>query len=141
MPRIATALCLSFLFASSNLSSAGDPITHWACFETKSGDLPRYWRLIGSTRPKIEREILVYEYHASGGRGSLRQKPKPGMPVCHVDYLKDGTKRMLWYARYDRAFCKLRAERLVEQLETGGLTCLSVEDSDRFHSDESAIPE
>lgn len=134
--RIATATCLSFLFAFSNLGSAGDPITKWACFETESAQLPRYWRLIGSSRPNVEREIHLYGEHVSGGPGSP-EGPQPVEYACRVDYMKDGFIKTLWYARKDPSYCRQKAERLVEKLEAGGLTCLPFDESDRFQADES----
>lgn len=136
MCRIATALCLSLLFAASDVSSSGHPIVKWACFDTKGVHLPRYWRLVGSSRLHVEREIQLYEERAfSSGADSPWQQQRLEKYACRVDYLKDGLTQVLWYARYEPSYCRAKAKQLVRKLEANGLTCRAFDKSDTFYLD------
>lgn len=134
LPRITKCLCLAWMLASDVVVGSEHAVLKWACFETDGTQLPRYWRLIGSDQPKIEREIQVFEDLVSGGSTLKGQSPSSKY-ACHVDYTKEGATTVLWYAKHDRSYCRTKAEWLVKKLETDNLKCLAIDHSDKFHRD------
>lgn len=103
------------------------PIAHWACFGSGAEPLPRYWRLVASERPPVDRAVRLYERGPDGADVNGQ--------ACRVEYDKRGETRVLWSADNQRAYCRPHAERLVARLSAGGFSCVMLDDSDRLQQE------
>lgn len=78
------------------------------------------------TESPPDRAITLYEYR-SPENCLDNALPPGGTLICRGDYTKDGTTETLWRARNNRDYCRPRAEALVQNLDTAGFFCRTVD--------------
>lgn len=135
--QVAWAALVVCCLWNSGVLAETPPSDHWACFGPQVESLPRYWRLVASQRPPVDRAVRLYE------RGA--EAPDDSGEACRVEYDKRDETRVLWSARYQRDYCRPRVERLLERLVASGFNCVMLDSSDRLQhaeqgsSDESQV--
>jgi hypothetical protein len=67
-----------------------------------------------------KREILEYLYEPVCGNNL---SPPSGVEACRVDYVKNGSTKVLWRAYNDYGYCFPRAEAFANELRELGWTC------------------
>jgi hypothetical protein len=78
-----------------------------------------------SERPP-DRAITLYEYRSP--ENCLDDAlPPDGTHICRGDYTKDGVTETLWRARNNRDYCRPRAEALVQDIDTAGFFCRTLD--------------